>query len=71
MVWIVYQEDASVLKRLDPATGAVVAEIAVGPVETLLMEHAQVWVASNDGSVSRIDPATNLVTDVIEATRSP
>ncbi len=68
--WIVYQEATSLLKRLDRA-GEVVAEIEVGPVETILAENGEVWVATNDGSVSRIDPATNQVTDTIEVSRSP
>jgi streptogramin lyase len=71
MVWIAYQEATSLLRRLYPATGAVVAEIEVGPVETILVENGEVWVATNDGSVLRIDPATDQVTDEIEATRSP
>jgi streptogramin lyase len=71
-VWITYQDAPDVLKRLDPATGELVAEIQVGPVETILEGDGEVWVATNDGSVSRIDPATNEVTDTIEGvTRSP
>jgi YVTN family beta-propeller protein len=70
-VWIVYQEATSLLKRLEPATGAVLATIPVGPVETILVDSGEVWVATNDGTVSRIDPATNQVVDTIEASRSP
>jgi YVTN family beta-propeller protein len=68
--WIVYQEAPSLIKRLDRA-GRIVAELEVGPVETILAEDDEVWVATNDGSVLRIDPATNQVTDTIEVTRSP
>jgi tRNA A-37 threonylcarbamoyl transferase component Bud32/streptogramin lyase len=70
-VWVTHPEAPSLLKRLDPRTGEVVAEIEVGPVETSLAENGQVWVATNDGSVVRIDPATNQVADTIEVTRSP
>jgi YVTN family beta-propeller protein len=68
--WIVYQEATSLLKRLDRA-GELVTELEIGPVETILDENGQVWVATNDGSVSRIDPDTNQVTDTIEVGRSP
>jgi serine/threonine-protein kinase len=70
-VWVTHPEAPSLLKRLDPRTGEVVAEIEVGPVETILAENGQVWVATNDGSVVRIDPAMNEVADTIEVTRSP
>jgi streptogramin lyase len=60
-VWVtVFRE----LVRLDPATGAVVARIRVGgrPWGVAVGEGA-VWVAGwTDGSVSRVDPATNTVT---------
>jgi serine/threonine-protein kinase len=69
--WAVYQEATSLVRRLDFHTGDFVAEIEVGPVETILVEDGQVWVATNDGSVVRIDPATNQVADRIEVTRSP
>jgi serine/threonine protein kinase len=69
--WVVYQEATSLVRRLDPATGETVAEIPVGPVETILAENGEVWVATNDGSVVQIDPATNQVTNTIEVTRSP
>jgi serine/threonine-protein kinase len=71
MVWITYQEAPSLLRRLDPATGDVVEEILVGPVETILAGSGEIWVATNDGSVVRIDPDTNQITDTIEVTRSP
>jgi streptogramin lyase len=70
-VWITYQDAASLVRRLDPSTGAVVAEVDVGPVEMILANDREVWVATNDGSVVRIDPSTNRVADRIEVTRSP
>jgi streptogramin lyase len=52
------------LVRLDPATGAVVARIGVGsrPWGVAVGEGA-VWVGNwTDGTVTRVDPATNRVT---------
>ena len=70
--WIVYQEATSLIKRLDPATGDVVAEIPVGPVETYSAENGQVWVANETTARWRgsTQPRTR-VTDTIEVTRSP
>jgi streptogramin lyase len=48
--------------RLDPASGAVIAEIETAVVARLLVSATGVWVTSYDrGVVERIDPATNQV----------
>jgi outer membrane protein assembly factor BamB len=59
-VWVAVEGE---LVRLDPATGKVVARIAVGgrPWGVAVGEGA-VWVGNwSDGTVARIDPATNTV----------
>jgi virginiamycin B lyase len=57
--------DGSRLVRLDP-NGAPVAQIAVGAAEDVLDAGGAIWVTNHhEGSVSRIDPATNTVIDTI------
>jgi YVTN family beta-propeller protein len=54
----------SLLVRLDPTTGAHVAEIPVGAAEGVIDVGATIWVTNHhEGSVSRIDPNTNSVID--------
>ena len=52
--------------RLDPASGHVEATIAVGRTPlAAAVTHGAVWVAAaDDGTLARIDPATNLVTAI-------
>lgn len=56
--------DGSQVVRLDPTTGAQVAQIAVGAAEDVIDVKGTIWVTNHhEGSVSRIDAATNTVVD--------
>jgi virginiamycin B lyase len=71
-VWISneYSEPnaGSSVSRLDPRTGALVAKILVGEdPERIVATEGGVWVANHhDGSVTRIDPATNRVVATVQ-----
>jgi YVTN family beta-propeller protein len=55
--------------RIDAATGSILAEVTVGDTPTsIAVGEGAVWVANTgDGTVSRIDPATNEVTASVPA----
>jgi len=59
-LWVT-SEGTGVVTRLDPASGAVQAEIATEPgIIFLAAGEGAVWVMNNElGTVERIDPATN------------
>jgi streptogramin lyase len=59
-LWVT-SEATGIVSRLDPATGAVQAEIAVLPgIIFLATGEGAVWVMNNEnGTVNRIDPVTN------------
>ena len=66
-VWVTDKE-AGLVRRIDPATNSVVAEIATGAgAHDLAIDGSGVWVTNyRSGTVSRIDPATNEVVATIE-----
>ena len=64
-VWVLGQRGGTV-SRVDPATNAVAATIALGgPVDTgdIAVGGGGVWVRGGGALVTRIDPATDAVTD--------
>jgi YVTN family beta-propeller protein len=65
-VWVADRQSGRVA-RIDAATGAVLADIRVGPLPmSIAIEETAVWVGNEgDGTVSRIDPATNQVVATI------
>ena len=65
-VWVT-DKGAGVVRRIDPATNVVVAEIPTGAgVYYLAIHGSGVWVTNySDGTVSRIDAATNEVVAVL------
>ena len=65
-LWIT-SADAGRLTRVNPHNTEVVEEIAVGPKpRRLAIGEGAVWVLNGDGSVSRVDPATNKVVATIQ-----
>ena len=58
-LWVITQ--SGLLDRLDPATGSVVAHIAVGELSyQAIATPGAIWVSNRDGhSLTRVDPATN------------
>ncbi len=64
-IWVTGQE---VVWRIDPVSRRVVAEIHGGSPVGITASEGAIWVASNDdldGTVSRVDPSIDAVTDVI------
>lgn len=62
-VWV---REGGTVQRVDPATNAVTASIAVGEGVTLAAGEGAVWAPKTDSeSVARIDPGTNAVTATI------
>jgi YVTN family beta-propeller protein len=59
--------------RINPADGSVVAVIPTGPIaDFLAVGEDAVWVQNNgDGTVSRVDPATNAVAATIRVSGRP
>jgi len=55
--------------RIDAATGSILAEVTLGDTPPSITDgEGAVWVANQgDGTVSRIDPATNEVTASVPA----
>lgn len=70
-VWVLNGNTATVTK-IDPHQRAIVATIPIG-IERLPVRisagHGSAWVAAGDGTVSRIDAATNAVTTIPVAHR--
>lgn len=66
-VWVV-EYDASVLRRVDPASGVVLAEIPTGTrPDGITVTDDAVWVLNRrDGTITRVDPDTNAVAATIE-----
>lgn len=72
-VWVAGYENGEVW-RYDPATLAVTAKISgVGPgIEDLKASPTAIWTANSAGaSISRIDPATNRVTNTVAVGAGP
>jgi streptogramin lyase len=68
-LWVVRPDaDEPSVTRLDPATGAIQAEIPIGDglCEAIGVSDDAIWACSETG-VARIDPATNVVTGDVEA----
>jgi DNA-binding beta-propeller fold protein YncE len=57
------------LFRIDATTDRIAATILVGPVGgntgTVAARGGYIWTATWDGTISRVDPATNQVSDVL------
>ena len=70
-VWVTDKE-AGLVRRIDPATNVVVAEIQTGAgAHDLAIDGNGVWVTNyRAGTVSRIDPSTNEVAATIEGVGS-
>jgi DNA-binding SARP family transcriptional activator len=65
-VWVLNLNTASVV-RIDPATASIAAVIPIGAdrvPNAIAAGRRTVWVANDDGSLSRIDTATNTVSSV-------
>jgi streptogramin lyase len=63
-LWVTDHHGASVI-RLDPATGKTLALINVGvQPASMTIGDGFLWEANYDGTISRIDPATNTATSV-------
>jgi DNA-binding beta-propeller fold protein YncE len=72
-LWITCQGDGRVV-RLDPATGAIVASIAVGnyPQDIVFDDAGFVWVSFPTlNRLSKLDPATNTVVSTHTVTGAP
>lgn len=64
-LWIT-STDAGRLTRVNPHNTEVVETVAVGPrPRRLALGEGSVWVLNGDGTVSRVDPASNKVTATI------
>lgn len=63
-IWVASDNIAGKVSRVDPATNAVIATIAVDPgTWYLAFGHGSLWAVSSDKqSIQRIDPQTNSVT---------
>ena len=60
--------------RIDPKTNGVLARVPVGrnPGDGAVDEHGRVWIPNkNDGTVDRIDAATNTVAEMVSTGGSP
>ncbi len=63
-IWVTNHHGASVT-RLDPTSGRVLATIPVGvQPASMTIGAGSVWTANYDGTIGRIDPATNTSTSV-------
>jgi len=62
-VWVASVLEPAAIYRIDPATNRVVATIATGhsPTGALAFEALDLWVANQDGYLTRIDSRTNQV----------